>query len=204
MWNSWCFRTKIEKDENEKVNEQLNDNFFIDCDVILNVAIVRFERFDEMIVSKNVSNSNIWFRDVAKKIDETNCEISEQVIVDFFAILYANSNAKIKKSKFLTNLRAWFWRKCSWSLLLKLKFCLQRLQIWTHATRWNDALFVNFDLILNVKDEWFELFNKEIVLNDIANSNMNFWDFANETENLCEANDVFSISHIKLIALIER
>ena len=94
MWNSWCFRTEVREDENQKINEQLNNNFFIDCDVILSVAIVKFQRFDEVIVLKNVLNSNIWFRDVAREINETNCEINEQIIADFFAILYADSNVE--------------------------------------------------------------------------------------------------------------
>ena len=100
------FEQKFEKIENEKVNEQLIDNFFIDFDMFLFVANVKIERFDEMIVLKNISDSNVWFRDIAKEINETNCEINEQIIVDFFTNLYADSSAKTRKSELLTDFRA--------------------------------------------------------------------------------------------------
>ena len=132
MWNSWCSRIEIRENENEKVNESLTDNFFIDFDVISSVAIKRCEHFND-------TDSNIDV-DVAKKIEnfsETN-ETNEQTTVDFFAILHANSSARIWKSKFLTNFRAWCWRICSWNLLLKLKIWLQRRHV--------IVLFVDFDL----------------------------------------------------------
>ena len=200
MWDSWCFRTKVRKDESEKVNEHLIDNFFIDFDRVLCVAIEKFELLDE-IDREAIFAENIWFRNVAKRVDEANCEVSEtdkQETADFSMNLYVNSSAKTRRSELfeITNCRAWCWRICSWSLLLKLNIWLQRRHV--------VYLFVDFDLVSNVEDEKFELFNKVIVLNAIADSNMNFWDFANEAENLCEANDVFSISHTKLTALIER
>ena len=176
------------------MNEQTTIAFFIDFELILYVAIEKFEHFDVKIC-EIIFVENIWFRDVAKKINETN-KTNEQIIVDFFENLYSNSNAKIRKSKFLTNFRTWCCRIYSWNLLLKLNIRLQRRHV--------VDFFVDFDLISNAKNEKFERFNKMIVLNAIANSYSNFWNFANETENLCETNDVFSISHIKMIALIEK
>ena len=105
MWNSWKFRTEIWKNENEKINEQLIDNFFIEFDMFLFVANVKFERFNEMIVLKIISNSNIWFRDVAKK-NKRN-ELRNKWTNNFFTSLYANSSAETRKSKLLTNFRTW-------------------------------------------------------------------------------------------------
>ena len=105
MWNFKCFRTNVEK-INEKMIEQMTIAFFIDFDLILYVTIEKFKHFDD----KNceiIFVENIWFRDVAKKINETNCEIDEQMFVDFSTTLYANSNVKIRKTKFLTNFRTW-------------------------------------------------------------------------------------------------
>ena len=152
------------------------DNFFIDFDMFLFVANVKFERFNEMIVLKNVSNSKIWFRDVAKVINETNCEVSEQIIADFSTNLYENSSAEIRRLELLTDFRAWCWRICSWNLLLKLNIWLQRQHV--------VDFFVDSDLISSVKNERFERFNRMIVLKI--------------------TNDVSSNSHTKLIALIER
>ena len=118
MWNSWCFRIEIRKDESEKVNEQLIDNFFIDFDVILCVVIVRCEFLNETN-REDIFVENIWFRDVANKINKA-CETDEQVIANFFAIFYEDLSAKVRKSKLLINFQAWFWRRKSWNLLLKL------------------------------------------------------------------------------------
>ena len=77
--------------------------------------------------------------------------------------------------------------------MLKLKFCLQSLQIiWAHVSSWFDALFIDSDIILNVSIERFELFE---VVKKICET--------------CKANvsmivDFFSISHIDLIISIER
>ena len=205
MWNSWKFRTEIRKNESEEVSEQLTNSFFIDFDVFLFVASVKLERFDEMIVLKNVSDSNIWFRDVAKRIDEANCEVSEQMIVDFFAILYADSNVETRKSEFLTDFRAWCWRICSWSLLLKLKFCLHRLQIARAQTiREFDVIFVSFDVILDVAIERLEHFD-ETNCKDILVSITRLLDVAERIDDFCEEDehviaDFFSASHIELSA----
>ena len=171
MWDSWRFRTEVRKDESEEVSEQLNDSFLIDCDVILSVAIVRFERFDEMTVLKNVSDSNIWFRDVAKRINEANCEINEQVTADFSTILYANSSVQTRKSEFLTCFRALCSWMCSKSFLLKSKFCLHCLQFArTRAIHWIDAFFIVSDIITNVfnkrfKRDVFNFANKQVMRN---------------------------------------
>ena len=117
-----------------------------------------------------------WRFRVAKRIDETNCEVSEQMIVDFSTNLYADSSAETRRSEFLTDFRAWCWRICSWNLLLKLNIWLQRRHV--------VDLFVDFDLVSSVEDERFERFSRVIVLKI--------------------TNDVFSISHTKLTALIEK
>ena len=157
MWNSWCFWIEVRKVESEKVSEQLIDNFFIDFDVILSVAIERCESLSETD-REDIFAENIWLRDVAEEIDEADDEIDEQITVDFSKILYVNFDAKSRRSKLLIDFRAWCWRICSWNLLLKLNIWLQRRHV--------VDFFVDFDL--------------------------------------CEANDVFSISHIELTALTER
>ena len=151
MWNSWCFRTKVRENKSEEVNEHLTDNFFIDFDKILCVAIERFELLVE-IDRETIFAENIWLRDVAKNIDEA-CETNESITVDFFAILYANSSAEVRKSKLLIDFRAWCWRICSWNLLLKLKFCLQRLQnARTQTICWINVLFNDFDVKLSARN----------------------------------------------------
>ena len=73
---------------------------FVCFDVISNVAIEKCEFFDD--IDSNIdAKQNIDF-DVAKEINETNetNETNEQMTVDFFLILYANSDAKIRKFEF--------------------------------------------------------------------------------------------------------
>ena len=71
--------------------------------MILNVAIKRFEHFDN--IDSNIdAKQNIDF-DVAKKINETNetnktnetNETDEQMIVDFFSILHVDFDVKSRK-----------------------------------------------------------------------------------------------------------
>ena len=127
------------------MNEQTTIALFIDFELILYVAIERFEHFDD----KNceiIFVENIWLRDVAN-------EINEHSIVDFFLILHVNSCVKSRKSKFLIDFRTWCWRICSWNLLLKLKFCLQRLQIRTQTICLIENFFIDFDANSNV-DNW--------------------------------------------------
>ena len=101
------FDANVRKNEIENVNEQLNATIstrfdvkfrvinivaiFVCFDVILNVAIKKCEHFDDI-------DSNIDIN-VARKIDETNeiNETNEQMIVDFFLILYVNSDVKNRK-----------------------------------------------------------------------------------------------------------
>ena len=88
---------------NEQLNATISTRFdvkfrvinivaiFVCFDVILNVAIKKCEHFDDI-------DSNIDIN-VARKIDETNeiNETNEQMIVDFFLILYVNSDVKNRK-----------------------------------------------------------------------------------------------------------
>ena len=71
-----------------KINEQLIDNFFVDFDVILSVAIEKCEHFDDI-------DSNIDI-DVAEKFDETD-ETNE---IDFFMNLNVNFDVKNRKFEF--------------------------------------------------------------------------------------------------------
>ena len=66
MWNIWCFRIESCDKINEKMSEQLIIAFFIDCELILYVAIEKFERVETMIDLKIIENSNFWLFDVAK------------------------------------------------------------------------------------------------------------------------------------------
>ena len=208
MWNSRYFRIEIRKNENEKINKQLIDNFFIDFDVISNVAIVKCESLNKTN-REDIFAENIWFRDVAKKINETDCEISEtneQKIADFSMTLYVDSNAKTRKSKLLTDFRAWFWRRCSWNLLLKLKFCLHRLQIVLQIVRtqticWIDNFFIDFDAKLNARNWSFERFD-ETNCKDVSVFDVRFLDVVKINDS-CEKDeqvsiDFFSNSHNNL------
>ena len=120
---------------------------------------------------------------------------NEHVIADFFSALHTELNVEDRRDELMTNFFACCSRLCLRSNFLELNICLQCQHV--------VDFFVDFDLISNVEDERFERFNKVIVLNINANSFIDFW-IANEADDLCEANDVFLISHTKLIALIER
>ena len=123
----------------------INMNAISVCfDVMLSVAIEKCEHFDNID-----SNINV---DVAEKIDETN-ETNEQMTADFFLILYVNSDVETRRLKLLTDFRARCSRICSWNLLLKLKLCLQRLQIEAQTICWIENFFIDFDADSNV-DIW--------------------------------------------------
>ena len=79
------------------------DAISVCLDVILNVAIEKHELFND--IDSNIdANQNIDFN-VVKKINETS-ETNEQINVDFFLTLHVDSDAKIRKTEFLTNFRA--------------------------------------------------------------------------------------------------
>ena len=192
------------------------------------------------MIDSKIVNQNFWLLDVAKKIricsEARNAD--KQVTADFFLILYVSSDAMTRKSKLLTDFRTWYWRICSWSLLLKLnvwlqrrhvvdlfvdsdlcktsdvfsishtklialterwefltnfrsswlricsynfllklKFCLQSLQITrTHVTSWFDALFIDFDVFLNVEIERFKYIDETDWL-IVFSTSACFWDF---------------------------
>lgn len=65
--------------------------FFFDLNTILYIEIEKFEHFDEKDC-EIIFVENIWFFDVAKRIDETSetNETNEQIIADFSIILYNN------------------------------------------------------------------------------------------------------------------
>ena len=181
MWNSRCFRTDSNDKINEKMNEQLNVAIFARFDVILNVAIKRCERFDDIDAKQNIDF------DVAKKINETS-ETNEQINVDFFLILHVNSDAKIRKFKFLTDFRTWCSRICSWNLLLNLKFCLQNLHFRTFTISWIDDFFIDFDVfscVSIVKCKFSDEINRE----NIFAKNIWFRDVAKEINETCETNE---------------
>ena len=174
MWNSWCFRTDVRKNEIVNVNE-LTDNFFIDFDVILSVAIEKFEHFDDIDSDIDVN--------VAEKIDETDetCETNEQMIVDFFLILYVNSDVKIQKFEFFDVINEiddaidfWIWcsRICSWNLFLKLKSASQCLQIICEFVQWNwicfNRRFIDEKWTKHSTHEWYCDEEFKIKINDFA------------------------------------
>ena len=116
--------------------------------------------------------------------------------IDFFSIAHNNLIALFSKRKFLTYFFECCSLLCSRNDFLKLNICLQCRHV--------DNFFVDFDVISSAKNWKVERFNKMIVSNVIANSNIDFWNFVNDSCDFCETNNFFSISHIKLIALIEK
>ena len=192
FWN-WCMSWYKQK------NKQLIIAFFIDFESILYIAIEKFEFFDE-IYFENIFVENIWFRNIAKEINETN-KTNEQINIDFFLILHVNFDTKIRKFKFLKKFRTWNSRIYSWNLLLKLKFCLQRLQI-----RRIDIFFVEFDIILNMIIEKFDFLN-ETNCENISIFVTKFLNVAKKIDNFYDKNehvivDLFAVSYVNLILLM--
>ena len=114
-------------------------------------------------------------------------------------ILYVNSDAKTRKSKFLTNFWTWNFRIWSWNLLLKLKHCLQRLQIVRTSTiREIDAFFVDFDAKLSTRNWKFEYFD-ETNCKSVSVSDVRFFDVVkindSSEKNEQMSIDFFSNSH---------
>ena len=128
-----------------------------------------------------------------------SCEANRVVTfltADFFIDSHADLTASIKRCELTTDLFACCSRLCLRSIFLKLNVYLQ--------CRHADNLFVDSDVISSARDWRVEHFSKVIASNATADSNIDFWDLVNESCDFCEANDLFSISHTKLTALIKR
>ena len=96
--NFWRSDSNIWENKNNETKKHWFDSFFIDFDAIFDALNMKCESFDEMIVSKIIADSNIYF-DVAAKISNF-CEINEtnkSMIVDFFIVLYVKLTALIEK-----------------------------------------------------------------------------------------------------------
>ena len=168
------------------MNEQTTIALFIDFELILYVAIEKFEHFDDRNY-ETIFVENIWFRDVAKKLDETN-ETNRFSVVDFFLILHVNSDVVIRKSEFLIDFRTWCWRMCSWNLLLKLKFCLQCLQIRAQTICRIENFFIDFDAESSAHNWKLNHFDESDSVSCKKNEQMSI--------------DLFSNSHVVLIVLM--
>ena len=126
-------------------------------DVILSVVIEKCEFLNETIC-KNIFVFVIWLFDVAKEIDDF-CDENEHAIVDFFSVLHTKLTALIEKWEFLTSFEISWLRICSYNSLLKLKFCLQNLQIIrTFVISKFDNVSIDSDIISNVFNWKFEFF----------------------------------------------
>ena len=133
-----------------------NDFFFIRTNTISNVKNWKFEHFNELIVSKNIANSIICFCDVANATNVFN-EIKKLIIADFFIVSHIKLNALIEKWKFLTNFKISWLRICSYNSLLKLKFCLQNLQIFRKfVISKSDEISIDSDITSNIFNWKFE------------------------------------------------
>ena len=178
-------------------------NFFVNFDSIFNVKSERCEFFSETTASKIIANSNFYF-DVAIEICNSN-ETNESSKIDFFSSSHIELSVLIERRELSINSLRCCSRLCSRNDFLKLKVSSQCLHVTSMTSVvWNNTIFIDFYIVSNVEIEKFERFNRVIVSNVIANSNIDFWNFANETNDTCVTNDFFSISHIELIALIER
>ena len=191
---SWSSDSNVRDDDFDEIKEHSIDSFFFDSDTVPNVWTERWIISCKMIISKINVDSNICF-DVAKEIcnsDETN----EFMTIDFFFVTHSDLAALTSRREFLT-----CFFEC-WSLLclrndfLKLKISSQCRHV--------DNFFVDFDAVSSAKDWKVERFNRMIASNAIADSNIDCWNFVNDSCEFCEASDFFSISHTKLTALIER
>ena len=69
----WYFDFNVENEIHEKY---WIESFFIDCKILLIVAIVKIEFVDKIIVSTIISNFDTNFRDVAKKTNDF-CKTNE-------------------------------------------------------------------------------------------------------------------------------
>ena len=147
-----------------------------------------------MIIFEINVDSNICF-DVAIKTCNSN-ETNEFMTIDFFSIVHSNLIALFSRRKFLTC----FFECCS---LLCLRNDFLKLKI-SSQCRHVDNFFVDFDAVSSAEDWKVERFSKVIASNVTADSNIDCWNLVNDSCEFCEASDLFSISHTKLTALIER
>ena len=137
-------------------------------------------------------------------VESERCEFFKSKI-DFFSFSHIELSVLIERRELSIDFFRCCSRLCSRSDFLKLKISSQCLHVTSMTfVVWNNAIFIDFCIVSNVEIEEFERFNRVIASNVIADSNMNFWDFANEADDTCVTNDFFSISHTKLTALIER
>ena len=169
-------------------------DLFADSDSVFNVRSERCEFFSEAIASKIIADSNFDF-DVAIEACSSN-EASESSKADFFSFSHIELSVLNERRELSIDFFRCCSRLCSRSDFLKLKVSSQCRHVVDFS--------VDSDLTLNVKDERYERFNRVIVLNVVADSNIEFWDFADEADDSCVIDDFFSISHTKLTALIER
>ena len=143
----------------------------------------------ELKISKLANRNNVF--DCT-----TNETKNDELIVDIFIDSHVDLIASIEKWKLTTDFFACCSRLCWRNIFLKLNVCLQCRHV--------VDFFVDFDVISNAKNWKIERFNKMIASNVIANSNIEFWNFVNDSCDFCETNDFFSISHTKLTVLIEK
>ena len=191
---SWCFDSNVwEDDDFNEVTKHWVDLFFFDSDTFSDVWTERCVLSCEMIVLRMNADSNICFDVViwTCNSDESN----DFMTTDFFFVAHSDSAALISRREFLTCIFECCSLLCSRNDFLKLKVSSQCRHVVDFS--------VDSDLASNVKDERDERFNRVTILNVDADSFIDFW-IANEANDLCEANDVFLISHTKLTALIER
>ena len=164
------FLLKIEKSEVNKTDDLMTIEFFWVSHIDLTVSVERKKLTIENFWIWFFENSNICFDDV------TNETKNDAIIVDFFVVLHIKLIALIEKWKFLTIFKISWLRICSYNFLLKLKFCLQNLQITrTHVTFWFNAFFIDFDMISSVAIEKFKQID-EMISKIVNEQNFeNFW-----------------------------
>ena len=89
---------------------------------------------------------------------------------DFFSISHIKLIALIEKWKFLTNFKISWLRICLYNFLLKLKFCLQILQIIrTNVISKSDKFSIDFDITSSIFNWKFEFFDETRRKNSFEN-----------------------------------
>ena len=167
------------------------DTFFIDFNMIFDVAIEKFKQIDKMISR------------IVNEICEI-CKMNVSMIVDFFSISHIDLIVTIEKNE--QNFEN-FWTKFFWCFDSNVWKDNDFDEINKH---WIDMFFINSDTIsnaLNMKCEYFD----KMIASKIIDSNICF-DVAIEISNFYEIDEsneqmtieFFSISHIDLTVLIEK